>query len=302
MTDRAMADSPSSVSGSWRVLRPSRSSNGEVHVETGPAPPVDRLAHEGQQHSPARGDLPGHDLEEEGVVGGEEGMVVAQGELELPVVVLAVHRFETETGPGSGGHDLVDGPAGIDGGAGPVHIRPRSVDRLPATVAVGLEQERLQLDADHRGHSLALPTSDRVDEDVAGGERHRHPTPDDVGDDHGGAVLPPGTHRRLVEPGVAVGQTLPEEPAIVGGHLPIETQREQRDAVGRPARGLLWREVLATGETEMVGPEQPQPVEFDGHRNLIVDGPPTWTQGRGDDYLVRRWRTHSSPTGWPGRR
>ncbi len=66
----------------------------EIDVEAVSLASVDRLSHEREQHASLGGNLLGHDLEQECVVGCAERVGVGKGQLCLAVGVLTVHRFE----------------------------------------------------------------------------------------------------------------------------------------------------------------------------------------------------------------
>ena len=113
---------------------------GEIDMDAASAPIRDGLSHEGEQVSASGSHLPGHDLEQERIVGRRQRLPVAQGELELAVVVLGVDRFQFDAYCMSCLHDLFDCPAGVYRGPGPVHVGTRGVYRSPAPVIGGLEE------------------------------------------------------------------------------------------------------------------------------------------------------------------
>ena len=143
-----------------------------------------------------------------------------------------------------------------------VDVGARRRDRSPPSVAVGLEEKGLELDAHQRNQTALAPCLDDVAQDVAWRQRHGLTFPDYVGDHNRCAFLPTGPDVVFGEDCVAVGEALPEQAPIVRDHLPIETEGEQGDAVGGPGGSLLRCEVLATGEAEMVGPKEAQTVEI----------------------------------------
>ena len=65
-------------------------------MDPAPTPVRYRFAHEGEQVPPLGRHLPGHDLEQECIVGCIQCLSVAEGELELAVVVLGVDRFQLD--------------------------------------------------------------------------------------------------------------------------------------------------------------------------------------------------------------
>ena len=131
-----------------------------------------RLAHEGQQQSESVGHLTGQYLEEETVVGGAQGVGVAKGELELGRVVLGVDRLERDLRLLRSLPDRVEQPVGVNAGARPVHVGAGRVDRPPAAVAVGLEDESLELHTDHRVEAQRAPVGHGLAQ--RGARRHRH--------------------------------------------------------------------------------------------------------------------------------
>ncbi len=231
----------------------------EVDVDSAPSPVGHWFPEKCQVIAPLGGDLLGHHLEEKGVVGGLQGLVVAERQLELAVVVLRVDRLQLDAHVVSGVHDLLDGAAWVDGGPGPVHIGTRGVDRLPPPAPVGLEQERLQLESDLWAVAQIVPVGDDSLEDRARSQFHRRGVLRDRGDDHPGARLPTrsdGLHR---EAGLDIGETLVMRSGE-GLHHPVELQGEERHAVVASLLGARCGEVLAPGEAEMVRPKESNTV------------------------------------------
>src|SRR5690606_24296344 len=177
------------------------------------------------------------------------------------------------------------------------------LDGLPPAISVTFEQEPLELDPDLGMKAVALPPLHHVNEDVAGRQGHRLSETLDVRDDHTGRLLPAGVDVLRVEHGVAIGEPLPEQSPVVRGHVAVEAEREEGEAMRGSLRRVFPREVLASGEPEMIGPKEPDPVVVQRLScvgcAVSVDAD---TFAHHDDYLLgRRRQVISSRSGRPGK-
>ena len=231
----------------------------QVDVKPRPAAVAERLPDEGEVVTAFRRHLAGQQLEQERLVGGGEGVVLAEGQLELPVLVLAVEGLEHDPGALGGVEHVLQDSVGIHQGPGAVDVGAGGVDRVEAALSVRLQQERLQLDAHHRAASVGLVLGDRALQDAAGRTLERLAVRFQIGNHHAGSVGPAFPHRGRVEDGAHVGEALEEAGTRVGVHLPIEAESEGGEAV--PGGDSAGEKDLAAGEAEVVGPERADATE-----------------------------------------
>ncbi len=86
---------------------------------------------------------------------------VAQSEFELRSVVFGVDRFQGDLGGVARLPNRVEQTKRVDGGTRAVDVGPWRVERLPATLSVGREEEGLELHADVGTETQRLPIGDR---------------------------------------------------------------------------------------------------------------------------------------------
>src|SRR5690606_33624584 len=236
----------------------------EVGVEATSATIGDRFPEKGEEQAVTESDLARHHLEEEGIVAGPEGIGVTQGQLELAVVVLGVDGLEREIDSPGGGHDLVDDTGRVDRRACPVDVGTGSRDGSPSPLTIRLEQERLQLDSDPGVVAVSLPGGYLELEHLSRRQFDRCPVTADIADDDTGGLLPTGSDVVGRERELDIGQARQDGGALVGRHLPIESERKQAYAVGRATVGVLDGQVLPPRQAEVIGKHHPNPVVVGG--------------------------------------
>lgn len=179
------------------------------------------LGHEGEGHALLGGDLLGAGLVDGVLVAGDQGLVVAEGDLVLAGVALALGGLDGEAGAG---HLVADAAqqgfdaAGAEDGVVDVVLVGRgqaAVVRVPGVFVGVPEDDELQLGADLCGVPVSGEPLQLAAQDLAGRGEHRGAVlPGEVGDGHRGALVPgePAQGGRVGAHGeVAVA-------AVPGGH------------------------------------------------------------------------------------
>ncbi|MGC0346016.1 hypothetical protein RKD34_001596 [Streptomyces sp. SAI-218] len=191
------------------------------------------LGHEGERHALLGGDLLGAGLVDGVLVAGGQGLVVAEGDLVLAGVALALGGLDGESG---GGHLVADAAQqGLDA-AGAEH---RVVDvvlvrrgeppvvRVPGLFVGVLEDDELQLGADLGGVPEFGEPLQLAAQDLAGrGDDRRAVLPGEVGDQHGRTGVPGdatqgaevGVHGEVAVAAVPGGHRV----AVDGVHLGVD--------------------------------------------------------------------------------
>ncbi len=240
---------------------------GEVDV-AGVALALVVLGHEGERDALLGGDLLCAGLVEGVLVAGDEGLVVAEGDLVLAGVALALGGLDGEPGAR---HLVADAAqqgfdaAGAEDGVVDVVLVGRgeaAVTGVPGLLVGVLEDDELQLGADLRVPAVLREAFESVAQDLAGrGDDRRAVVPGEVGEGERGALVPgdpaqggevgaqhevavaalPGRHRVAVH-GVHVGVDGKEVVAALGAVL--------QDLVAEEARGepLALEPPLHVGE------------------------------------------------------
>lgn len=155
------------------------------------------LGHEGQRDALLGGDLLGAGLVDRVLVAGDQGLVVAEGDLVLAGVALALGGLDGEAGAG---HLVADAaqqwldPAGAEHRVVDVVLVDRgesAVVRVPGGLVAVLEDDELQLGADLGGETVPGQALQLAAQDLARrGDHGRSVVPGQVGDEHGGTGVP----------------------------------------------------------------------------------------------------------------
>ncbi len=171
---------------------------------------TERLAHESEQKSVSGGHLFREQLEEKGIVSRLHGFVVAEGELKLWIVVLAVEGLDPESQTFGDLPDLFYDSVRINFGAGAVHVGPVGVDGLPTAVAVRLKQVGLKFKADVHLVAKFSPVGYGFGESGPRGDGHGFAVFEEIRYDYAGVWLPRLAHVCELELSIHVAESLKE--------------------------------------------------------------------------------------------
>ncbi len=255
---RPSADRPCSSSAAAERVGALRVLQAEVHVQPAAHQVGERPRHERRAPPGPVGELPRQLAEQERVVGRRHRVAVAQRDLHLRGVELAVDAFDRDATTPARLEDLPAEARRVERRTGAVDAVPRDTERLKAVRRVLRQQVELHLEPGHRGEAPLEP--------AVGGLPQRPPHVDgqlpavgveEVGEHDVGVGLPArptggqigtGLHVREADVGAVTGR---------GRHVTVQGLGEHGDGVVGRVVELVAGHVLAVGQPVEVAVEDP---------------------------------------------